>query len=98
VFATDAWFRRTVLGAPRTIDDVLAVRAERGAEIRRFLDALTPDGLLRTCAQNPVAGYPEDTKVTVHGCLVVLLVEEWHHRQYATRDLAVLEDRFGTNG
>jgi hypothetical protein len=125
VFATDAWFRRTVLGethaywvgdlphtefdgdhsalgiddtTPHTIDEVLAVRTNRWDEIRRVLDTLTADGLSRTCAQNPVAGYPEDTKVTVRGCLGVVLNEEWWHHRYATRDLAVLEGSFGAAG
>jgi hypothetical protein len=118
VFATDAWFRRPVLGladpywigdlphtefggdpsglgidanSSRPLAEVLVVRDERWAEVRSYLAGVSENELSRTCAQNPVSGYPSDTQVTVRGCLGVVLNEEWWHHQFATRDLTVLE-------
>jgi hypothetical protein len=61
--------------------------------VRRIVDQLTADELVRTCDQNPEPGYPEDTRVTVRQCLRTVLNEEWHHHQYASRDLEALEAR-----
>jgi hypothetical protein len=46
-------------------------------------------------ATEPVlaAGYPESDSFPVRRCLRAILNEEWEHRQYAERDLAVLESR-----
>jgi hypothetical protein len=36
---------------------------------------------------------PEGETFPVRECLVIVLNEEWWHRQYAERDLSVLEER-----
>jgi Pentapeptide repeats (8 copies) len=43
----------------------------------------------------PVEGtaWPPPQSFTVRECLLVVLNEEWEHRLYAERDLAVLEAR-----
>jgi hypothetical protein len=38
-------------------------------------------------------GYPEPESFAVRRCLRAILNEEWEHRLYAERDLAVLESR-----
>jgi hypothetical protein len=71
------------------LDEVLAVRAERRALIHRVLDGLTTDELDRVVS--PIAnGHPPET-VPVRTCLRVVLNEEWEHRLYAERDLAIIE-------
>ena len=76
--------------ATPSLDEVLAVRAQRSALIQGVLDALTPEELERTVsALGP--GQPEDGPFTVAQCLLVVLNEEWEHRLYAERDLAIIE-------
>ena len=73
-----------------SLDEVLAVRAERRALIHRVLDGLTTDELERVVS--PIAnGHPPET-VPVAQCLRVVLNEEWEHRLYAERDLTVIEE------
>ena len=73
-----------------SLDEVLAVRAERRALIHRVLDGLTQDELDRVVS--PIAnGHPPET-VPVAQCLRVVLNEEWEHRLYAERDLTVIEE------
>lgn len=76
------------LDAAPTLDEVLAVRAERVADVRRVVGALTVDELSRVCDANPAPGNPEDTRRTVGRCLDVVVNEEWAHHGYAVRDLA----------
>lgn len=74
-----------------TLDEVLAVRAERRALVQRVLDALTPEELARqVSALGP--GQPEDGPFPVSQCLRVVLNEEWEHRLYAERDLSSIEE------
>jgi hypothetical protein len=75
-----------------TLDEVLAVRTDRQAQVRRLVEALTDSELGRTCDRPPAPGYPEEPR-TVGRCLRVVMNEECEHRRYATRDLAVLEER-----
>jgi len=80
------------LEARPTSDEVLAVRADRMAVVRRIVDGLTDEGLERLCARSPAPGYPDERR-TVGRCLRVVMKEECEHRRYAVRDLAVLEAR-----
>ena len=41
----------------------------------------------------PPPGYPPAGSYTVRRCLRTIVSEEWQHRLYAERDLAVLERR-----
>jgi uncharacterized damage-inducible protein DinB len=80
------------LDARPSFDDVMAVRADRMAVIRRIVDGLTDDELERLCTRSPAPGYPEERR-TVGRCLRVVMKEECEHHRYAVRDLAVLEAR-----
>ena len=72
--------------------EVMRVRADRLALVRRIVDGLTDADLERGCTRAPAPGYPEETR-TVGSCLYVVMKEECEHHRYAVRDLAVLEAR-----
>jgi DinB superfamily/Pentapeptide repeats (8 copies) len=84
-------------GVPRdrpvrpSLDEVLALRADRMATVRRLLAALTDEQLAGMTEPVTEPGYPEPDSFPVRHCLQVVLSEEWAHRQFAERDLAVLE-------
>ena len=71
------------------LDEVLDVRAQRRATVQAVLDDLDDDGLSRpVTSATPFMADAEG--LTVEQCLRVVLNEEWEHRLYAERDLAVL--------
>lgn len=77
-----------------SLDEALALRHEAMALVRRVMDDLTDEQLEQETA--PLAGPgwpPEGRTFPVRECLLVVLNEEWWHRQFAERDLAVLEGR-----
>ncbi len=84
-------------GVPRdhdarpTLDEVLGVRAERAASVREVLARLTDEQLEATTEPVPEPGYPESESFPVRRCLQAVVNEESLHRQFAERDLAVLE-------
>jgi hypothetical protein len=86
-------------GVPRdrearpSLDEVLALRADRMATVRQVFDALTRAQL--DSMTDPVLepGYPESESFAVGRCLRAVVSEEWEHRLYAERDLDVLESR-----
>jgi DinB superfamily len=80
------------LDARPSLDEVMEVRTDRMAVMRRIVDGLTDDELERRCARSPAPGYPDEPR-TVGQCLQVVMREECDHRRYAVRDLAVLEAR-----
>ena len=80
------------LDARPSFDEVMVVRADRLAVVRRVVDRLTDDELERRCERSPAPGYPEEPR-TVAACLGVVMGEECEHLRYALRDLAVLEAR-----
>jgi len=80
------------LDARPSFDEVMEVRADRMAVMRRIVDGLTDDELERLCTRSPGPGYPEEPR-TVGRCLRVVMKEECEHHRYAVRDLAVLEAR-----
>lgn len=71
--------------------DVLTVRLDRMATVKRVVDELTPGSLARLGAQHPDPGFPPVTTLPAGMCLNVVISEEWAHHQYAVRDLARLE-------
>ena len=81
------------VSADASLDEVLDVRADRMGQVRQIVDALTPEGLTRTCAPNPSPGFPPMTALAVGFCLNMVIGEEWAHHEFATRDLSVLERR-----
>ena len=76
-----------------SLDEMLALRADRMATVRQVLADLT-DGKLAGMTE-PVTepGYPEPESFPVRRCLGAVVNEEWEHRLYAERDLDVLESR-----
>lgn len=74
-----------------SLDEVLAVRAVRRASVQAVLDDLTDEGLRREVT-SATAFMTDAEHLDVAQCLTVVLTEEWEHRLYAERDLAVLED------
>jgi hypothetical protein len=86
-------------GVPRdpqgrpSLDEVLAVRADRMATVGRVIAELTDERLAATTEPVLEPGYPESESFPVRRCLGAVVNEEWLHREYAERDLAVLEGR-----
>jgi uncharacterized damage-inducible protein DinB len=69
--------------------DVLALRDDRVARVRAFLDELTQEQIDGT-VEFRSASWPFDEDFPVGPCLATVVNEEWHHRGYAERDLDVL--------
>ncbi|MHA3835178.1 DinB family protein [Terrabacter sp. AAH1] len=76
-----------------TLDEVLDVRARRMGTVRRVVDGLTDEALDGTTEPVTEPGYPEPEPYAVRSVLRIVLSEEWLHRQYAERDLAVIAAR-----
>ena len=78
-----------------SLDEVLELRHDRMATMRRVVDGLTDEQLAGRTTPVTGPGYPESRDFAVSDVVGCILNEEWHHHQYATRDLAVLEQRTG---
>jgi uncharacterized damage-inducible protein DinB len=76
-----------------TLDEVLALRADRQATVRRVLADLTNQRLAEHTDPVDGQGWPPADSYDVAEALGIVVVEEWHHRRYAERDLAVLASR-----
>ena len=76
-----------------SLDQVLALRADRMATVRQVLANLTDEQLAGRTAPVLEPGYPEPESFAVRRCLQAILSEEWQHRLYAERDLDALESR-----
>lgn len=74
-----------------SLDDVLALRAERMSIVRETLAGLTDTVLAGDTDPIPAPGYPAAGTYPVSRCLRAVLSEEWLHRLFAERDLGVLE-------
>jgi hypothetical protein len=73
-----------------SLDEVLALRRDRMSTVRTFVDGLTDESLDGHTAPVEGAGWPPPESFPVRECLLVVLNEEWYHRQYAERDLDAL--------
>jgi hypothetical protein len=79
-------------GVPRdrsarpSLDQVLALRADRMATVRQVLGDLTDEQLAGMTEPVTEPGYPEPESFPVRRCLQAILSEEWQHRLYAERD------------
>ena len=73
-----------------SLDDVLAMRRDRMSTVRRVVDSLTEESV--AADTEPVAGpgWPPPKSFPVRECLLIVLNEEWDHRQFAERDLDAL--------
>ena len=76
-----------------SLDEVLAVRADRMAIVARVLGELTDERLEEMTEPVLEPGYPESKSFPVRRCLDAVVHEEWLHREFAERDLAGLEER-----
>ena len=87
-------------GVPRdrevrpSLDEALALRHDRMRTVREFLDDLTDESLAGHTTPVEGPGWPEPRSYPVRECLLTVLNEEYHHRLFAERDLAVLEARY----
>ena len=61
--------------------------------MRQVLADLTDDDLAGMTEPVTEPGYPEPESFPVRRCLGAILNEEWEHRLFAERDLAILESR-----
>jgi hypothetical protein len=73
-----------------SLDEVLTVRRERQAMVRRVLESLTDEELAADVTRIE-PGWPQMENFPVKECLRIVLNEEWQHRPYAERDLDALE-------
>jgi DinB superfamily/Pentapeptide repeats (8 copies) len=80
-------------GARPSLDEVLALRADRMATVRQVLTDLTDEKLAGQTQPVLEPGYPEPESFAVRRCLQAILNEEWQHRLYAERDFDVLESQ-----
>jgi DinB family protein len=89
-------------GVPRdrnvrpSLEEVLTVRRDRMATVREVLDSLTEESLAATTDPVDGPGWPPPRSFPVRECLLCVLNEEWKHRLYAERDLAILTARTAT--
>jgi uncharacterized protein YjbI with pentapeptide repeats len=83
------------LGARPSLDEVLALRADRMATVRRVLADLTDEKLASMTEPVTEPGYPAAESFAVRRCLRAILSEEWEHRLYVERDFDTLEARPG---
>ena len=81
------------LEARPTLDEVLALRADRFRTVREVFEGLTDEVLAGHTEPVTAPGYPASESYAVQRCLRAAVNEEWEHRLYAERDLAVLEQR-----
>ncbi|MEU1684349.1 pentapeptide repeat-containing protein [Micromonospora sp. NPDC005707] len=91
-------------GVPRdrdarpSLDVVLALRRDRMSTVRQVIEGLTHESLDGHTEPVDGPGWPRPRNYPVRECLLVVLNEEWEHRLYAERDLAVLEARGAGSG
>jgi hypothetical protein len=76
-----------------SLDEVLELRADRMHTVHDVIAALTDDAVGSQTDPVPPPGYPPAGSYPVRRCLRAIVTEEWRHRLYAERDLAVLERR-----
>ena len=77
-----------------SLDEVLALRADRWAMVQRLLDEMTDERLASEVVCPDAPGWPPAGHAFEVGeCLRIVVNEEWHHRLYAERDLDLLATR-----
>ena len=74
-----------------SLDEVLALRRDRMATVRQVITGLTDATLASDTEPVAAPGWPPPRSFGVRQCLQIVLNEEWEHRLYAERDLAILE-------
>jgi len=76
-----------------SLDEMLELRADRMRTVHDVIATLTDDVLAGQTDPVLPPGYPPAGSYPVRRCLRAIVNEEWLHRLYAERDLAVLERR-----
>jgi uncharacterized damage-inducible protein DinB len=77
-----------------SLDEALTLRLEAMETMRRVVDGLSDKQLDRRTEPLIGPGWPDEGETfLVRECLLIVLNEEWWHRMFAERDLAVLESR-----
>jgi hypothetical protein len=79
-----------------SLDEILEVRADRKRRVREVFTELTEAKLHSMTEPVLEPGYPASESFPVERCLSCILSEEWEHRLYAERDLALLESGVGS--
>jgi hypothetical protein len=74
-----------------SLEQVLALRFDRMGTVRTVVDGLTDASLAARTEPVEGPGWPPPKSFEVRECLLIVLNEEWHHRQFAERDLDALE-------
>ena len=82
---------RGTASAQPSLDDVLMIRSERQAMVRRVIESLTEEDLASKVSRTE-PGWPQLEGFPYKECLRIVLNEEWEHRLYAERDLTALEE------
>jgi uncharacterized protein YjbI with pentapeptide repeats len=72
------------------LDEVLTLRRARMATVREVIEHLTDESLAGHTEPVEAPGWPRPISYPVRECLLVILNEEWEHRLYAERDMALL--------
>jgi hypothetical protein len=86
-------------GVPRdrtvrpSLEEALALRRDRMDTVRQVIEGLSEERLDEETAPVAGPGWPPPRNFPVRECLRVVLDEEYAHRSFAERDLAVLEGR-----
>jgi hypothetical protein len=86
-------------GVPRdrdarpSLDEALVLRHGRMATVREVIDGLTDESLAGHTEPVEGLGWPPPRSFPVRECLLVILNEEYCHRQFAERDLDALQPR-----
>jgi len=75
--------------ATPSLDEVLAVRRERQTMVSAVMEVLTEEQLASSVSRTG-PGWPKIEDFPFHECLLIVLNEEWEHRNFAERDLARL--------
>jgi hypothetical protein len=86
-------------GVPRddaarpTLDEVLALRADRMSTVREVIAGLTDEALDSMTVPVLEPGYPESEAFLVRRCVGAVVNEEREHRRFAERDLDLIQSR-----
>ncbi len=80
-------------GARPSLETVLELRYDRMSTVRQVIEGLTDATLDGQTEPVEGPGWPRPRSYPVRECLLVILNEEWEHRQYAERDLDAQQAR-----
>jgi hypothetical protein len=73
-----------------SLDEILVLRRDRMSTMRSVVDGLTDESLAAVTRPVEGPGWPPPESFPVRECLLIVLNEEWYHREFAERDLDAL--------